>query len=175
MILAVGPDIHYVRNRVTKTPISCVMRMIDGDKMFSEQMIYPCMFYRMASFECSLCRYGLGLSIRDAIVRTIESVLRGVIQKRKERYIKNGKQLENMVRHLEQNFIESGLKNTVQNVTCLGLLKIENQFVCGPHKLWFGSRFQEVIPFLLESSEGTYGCLCYLAALVTKELFQTSE
>lgn len=149
--------------------------MNDGDALFSQQMIYPCMFYRMASFECSLCRYGLGLSIKAAISRTLESVLRGVIQKKGMSPLKDDRHLKNLVQHLEQNFIEKGLDNSVKNVGCLGLLKIADQFVCGPHTLWFGSRFQEVIPFLIESSEGTHGCLCYLAAIVTKELFQTNE
>ena len=132
--------------------------------------IYPCMFYRMVSFECGLCRYGLGHRIRDAIIKTLESVFRGVIEKRKGAYINYGSKLVTLSHQIEQNFIVKGLDNLVENVTCLGLLNIENQFVCGPHILWFGSRFHEVIPFLLESSEGTYGCLCYLAALVAKEL-----
>ena len=70
--------------------------------------------------------------------------------------------------------IKNGIDNPVEQVSCFGLLKIGEEYVCGPHNLWFTHQFQEVIPFLLESSEGTYGCLCYLAALVTRELTQES-
>ena len=156
------------------------------------QMIYPCMFYRMTSFECGLCRYGSGRSVREAIVKTLESVLRGLIQKRRtidghliftEKFFqpnhpnrkmdknqKNESKLVNLARYLEKEFIIRGLENRTDAKTCFGLLKRGNQFICGPHNIWFRSTYQEVIPFLLESSEGTYGCLCYLAALVTREL-----
>lgn len=108
-------------------------------------------------------------------MKTLESVLRGVIQKRKDLNSKNGIELANLAYYLEKKFIAGGLENPVKVMTCFGLLKIGDQFVCGPHNLWFRSSFQEVIPFLLESSEGTYGCLCYLAALVTRELSQGTK
>lgn len=127
------------------------------------------MFYRMASFECALCRYGLGRSIREAIMKSLESILRGLIQM-KGFVPKNETKLVQVARYIEKEFIVGGLENPVKAVTCFGLLKIGDQFVCGPHNIWFRSSFQEVIPFLLESSEGTYGCLCYLAAIVTREL-----
>ncbi len=108
-------------------------------------------------------------------METLKSVLRGVIQKRAEVKPKSEKMLIDVAHNLEKEFISEGLENPVETVTCFGLLKIDDRFVCGPHNLWFSSCFQEVIPFLLESSEGTYGCLCYLAAIVTRELTRDKD
>lgn len=148
--------------------------MTNINNLIPQQMVYPCMFYRMASFECALCRYGQDKSVREAIMKTLESVLRGLIRM-KGFTPKYESKLVQMARYIEKEFIAGGLENPVKVVTCFGLLKIGDQFVCGPHNLWFCSSFQEVIPFLLESSEGTYGCLCYLAAIVTRELSQEAK
>jgi len=40
--------------------------------------------------------------------------------------------LVNLAHYLEQEFITEGLENPVKAVTCFGLLKIGDQFVCGP-------------------------------------------
>lgn len=148
--------------------------MTDINNMIPQQMVYPCMFYRMASFECALCRYGQDKSVREAIMKTLESVLRGLI-KMKGFTSKNETKLVNLAYNLKQKFIAEGLENPVKVVTCFGLLKIGDQFVCCSPTLWFRSSFQEVIPFLMESSEGTYRCLCYLAAIVTRELSQEAK
>ena len=109
------------------------------------QMVFPCIFYRMASFECALCRYGRDRTIKSAIMETLKSVLRGVIQKRSEVKPKSEKMLIDVAHNLEKEFISEGLENPVETVTCFGLLKIDDRFVCGPHNLWFSSCFQEVI------------------------------
>lgn len=139
------------------------------------QMILPCMFYRLVSKECALSRYGQGSKIRDAIKNTLESILRGVIKKRAQNSPSMDINLSNLAQYIETKYIENGLENPVENITCFGLLRSENQYVCGQHNLWFSQRFNEVIPFLQESSEGTYGCLCYLAALVSRNTPQEPD
>ena len=148
--------------------------MTNNLDMIPQQMVYPCMFYRMASLVCAMCRYGQGKSVREAIKKTLESILRGLI-KMKGFTPNNETKLIQVARYIEKEFIAGGLENSVKAVTCFGLLKIGDQFVCGPHNIWFCTSFQEVIPFLLESSEGTYGCLCYLAAIVSRELSQEAK
>ena len=138
-------------------------------------MILPCMFYRLVSKECALSRYGQGSKIRDAIKNTLESILRGVIKKRAQNSPSMDINLSNLAQYIETKYIENGLENPVENITCFGLLRSENQYVCGQHNLWFSQRFNEVIPFLQESSEGTYGCLCYLAALVSRNTPQEPD
>jgi len=112
------------------------------------------MFYRMMSFECALCRYGQGKSIREAIMKTLESIYRGLILM-KGFVPKNETKLVQVARYIEKEFIAGGLENPVKAVFCFELLKIGDQFVCGPHNLWFRSSFQVAIPFLFFRSLGT--------------------
>ena len=56
--------------------------MTDSQDMTPLRMVFPCLFYQMASFECALCRYSLGSRIKETIRNTLESVLRGLNKKR---------------------------------------------------------------------------------------------
>ena len=148
--------------------------MTNNLDMIPQQMVYPCMFYRMASFECALCRYGQGNNVREAIMKTLESILRGLIQM-KGFTPKNETKLVHVARYIEKEFIAGGLENPVKAVICFGLLKIGDQFVCGSHNIWFRSSFQEVIPFLLESSEGNMGAFVILQPLLQENFPKKSN
>ncbi|MFQ6124127.1 MAG: hypothetical protein ACE5R6_05900 [Candidatus Heimdallarchaeota archaeon] len=98
-------------------------------------------------------------------MKTLESVPCGLIHL-KGQISKNKSKLILLTRYIEKEFTAGRLENPVKVVTCFRLIKIGDQYVCGLHNLWFRSSLQEVIPLLIESSEGTSGCLCYFAAIV---------
>lgn len=58
----------------------------------------------MTSFECALCRYGPGKSVRKAIMKTLESIYCGLIQM-KGFVPKNETKLVQVARYIKKEFM----------------------------------------------------------------------
>jgi len=143
--------------------------MIPFEELEKLRASFPCIFFRLRSSECALCRYGKGLPIKEAIRNTICSVSRG-LEKRQELFpnlelVDPDKVLD----IISEKYIKSGSENITDEVFCFGLLRTDQGYVCATQDLWIRSTYRELIPYLFEVTGDTNGCLCYIASMLVHQ------
>lgn len=143
--------------------------MIPLEELEKLRASFPCIFFRLSSAECALVRYGKGLPIKEAIRKTVESVSKGLERRKKILPTLKLAPVEEVVDHLVETYISSGLANIVNEVFCFGLLKTEKGYVCGTQDLWIRKNYRELISYMFEMAEDSNGCLCYVASALIQE------
>lgn len=143
--------------------------MIPLEELEKLRASFPCIFFRLSSAECALSRYGKGLPIKEAIISTVKSVSKG-LEKRK-RILPNLQlaSAEEVVDHLVETYVSSGLANITGDVFCFGLLRTDQGYICGTQDLWLRKTYRDLIPYMFEMAEDSNGCLCYIASLLIQE------